>query len=316
MQPTPPPHPYASTALPTGTQYEISSGTLRAVVTEVGAGLRSLTVDGTELLDTYAADEMPHGGRGQVLIPWPGRIANGEYTFEGTHTQAPINEPPTNSAIHGLVRWLNWRVASQEVDRITLELTLHPQPGYPFTLHVQETYALEMDRLAVTTTARNIGSAPLPYGVGHHPYFTVGTDLVDSDTLTVPANAYLRTNENSIPVPPPVSVQGSEYDFRQGHAIGQTKLDTGYTDLAFADGWGRVTFAAPSGGRRVVLAFDASHQFVQIFTGDHLKEAERRRRGLAIEPYTCAPNAFNNGLGLRVIQPGESFASTFTIGGH
>ena len=301
-------------ALPSGEQYEIQLGTMRAVVTEVGAGLRGFSVEGQGILDTFGPHEMAQSGRGQALLPWPGRIEDGRYDFQGTSYQLPLSEPPAHNAIHGLTRWVNWRVANYEKHSLTMELTLHAQNGYPFMLLLQERYTLSSRGLEVQTTARNIGSSPLPYGAGHHPYVAVGTESVNAAVLHVPARSYFRTDERSIPIVPPVNVEGTPYDFRAPRLIGETILDTGYADLMpDADGWTRVTLSAPAGHPSVTVFMDAAHPFLQVFTGDTLSDRARRRKGIAIEPYTCAGNAFNNGYGLRVLQPGASFASIWGI---
>ena len=62
---------------PSGKQFELAHGDQRAVVVEVGGGLRSYSAGGRELLDGYGADEMCASGRGQVLLPWPNRIEDG-----------------------------------------------------------------------------------------------------------------------------------------------------------------------------------------------------------------------------------------------
>lgn len=300
-------------ALPSGKQYEIQLGATRAIITEVGAGLRSFSVEGGEVLDTFAPDEMAQSGRGQALLPWPGRIEDGHYSFNGKTYHLSLSEPAARNAIHGLTRWVNWRVASHEARSLTMELTLHAQSGYPFVLLLQERYTLTRRGLEVQTVARNIGSTPLPYGAGHHPYFTVGTKSVNAAVLHIPARSYFRTNERSIPIVPPASVEGTPYDFRAPRPIGETVLDTGYADLIpDADGWTRATLSAPAGHPNITVFMDASHQFMQVFTGDTVDVA-RRRKGVAIEPYTCAANAFNNGYGLRMLQPGESFASAWGI---
>lgn len=303
----------SETALPSGKQFEIQRGALRAIITEVGAGLRSFSIGGHELLDTYEPHEMASGGRGQVLLPWPGRIEDGQYTFAGKRQQAPITEPAAHNAIHGLTRWLNWTALLHESHQLVMKVTLHAQPGYPFVLLLQERYTLTAQGLEVQTTARNIGAVPLPYGAGHHPYFTVGTELVNDAIVSLPAQSYFRTNERSIPLLPPERVEGTSFDFRTPHPIGELVLDIGYTDLIFEHGWSHVTLTAPAGQPRITISLDAAHQVLQAFTGETLSDPARRRRGIAIEPYTCAPNAFNNGYGLRTLQPGEWFSSTWRI---
>ena len=93
-------------------QFEIASGDQRVVVVEVGAGLRSYTVDGRDVLDGYGRGEMCPSGRGQILAPWPNRLEDGAYDFDGRHLQLPINEIDAHNAIHGLVRWEAWSSGS------------------------------------------------------------------------------------------------------------------------------------------------------------------------------------------------------------
>src|SRR5262245_30102065 len=120
--------------LATGEQYELRFGEQYAVVTEVGATLRAYRVAGREGRDGHPAEQMPVGGRGQVLIPWPNRLDGGSYSFGGERYQLAIGEPRTQNASHGLVRWLNWQLVARDETSVTLGLVLHPQSGYPFAL--------------------------------------------------------------------------------------------------------------------------------------------------------------------------------------
>ena len=79
---------------PSGEQIAIAVGDQRAVIVEVGGGLRSYSASGLDLVDGYGGDEMSSSGRGQVLIPWPNRLEGGSYEFDGKHHQLPLNEPP------------------------------------------------------------------------------------------------------------------------------------------------------------------------------------------------------------------------------
>jgi galactose mutarotase-like enzyme len=94
--------------VPSGEQIEIVAGDQQAVVVEVGGGLRSYSAGGRELVDGYGADERSSSGRGQALIPWPNRLQDGSYEFDGRRHQLPLNEPEHRNAIHGLVRWAAW----------------------------------------------------------------------------------------------------------------------------------------------------------------------------------------------------------------
>lgn len=304
----------ADDTLPTGRQYTIRRGDMAATVTEQGAGLRSFSVGGREVLDTYRQDQPCDSGRGQVLLPWPNRIDKGAYTFNGATEQAGLNESARNNAIHGLTRWMNWNLSMQESDRVVLSLVLHAQEGYPFVLALEQVYALTDRGLEVQTSARNVGTTPLPYGAGYHPYITVGTQFINSATLRIPARTYFRTDERLIPILPAVSVEGTPYDFSEARTIDETVMDTGFADLIRdRDGFARVTLSAPGGHPSVTVFMDASLPFLQIYTGDTLSAPAAQRRGVAIEPYSCASNAFNNQLGLRVLQPGETFTTHWGI---
>jgi aldose 1-epimerase len=168
---------------PSGEQYELAFEDQRAVVVEVGGGLRTYTVGAREILDGYAEDEMCTSGRGQVLAPWPNRIEDGAYAFDGVDYQLALTEPKPGNAIHGLVRWASWTMLARDAARVTMGCLLHPQPGYPFTVRLAVEYALGADGLSVRTTALNEGGRACPFGVGHHPYFAAPTGRVDDMTL-------------------------------------------------------------------------------------------------------------------------------------
>jgi aldose 1-epimerase len=289
---------------PSGRQYELTHGDQRAVVVEVGAGLRLYEVAGRPLLDSYAENEMCRSGRGQVLIPWPNRIAGGSYEFDGTTHQLPLTEPTAGNAIHGLVRWRQWAAREQEADRVVMEHVLNPQPGYPFTVELTITYVLSDSGLAVQTEARNAGDRPCPFGAGAHPYLTLGTTPVDSLLLHVPAATALTSDDHGIPngTEP---LAGAEHDFREPREIGTTVLDHAYTDLERdGDGTARATLLDASGGHGAELWVDSGYSFLMVFTGDPLPDVNRR--AVAIEPMTCAPNAFRTGDGYLRLEPGDS----------
>jgi len=118
-------------------EVELAAGEQRVVLDEVGGGIRSYTARGREVLDGYPAGQPSPSGRGQVLIPWPNRLEDGSYEFEGQRHQLELNEPENGNAIHGLVRWEPWRVAEREPHRVVMTHALSPQPGYPFTLELR-----------------------------------------------------------------------------------------------------------------------------------------------------------------------------------
>lgn len=299
--------------LPSGSQFDLSHDDQRAVVVEVGGALRSYVAAGDELLDGYGAGERCTSARGQSLIPWPNRLRDGRYRFEGSEYQLPLTEPVKHNAIHGLVRWANWSAATRTQACVSMQHLLYPQSGWPFALALEVQYELSDDGLSVRTTAGNVGAGPCPYGAGAHPYLTLGTERIDPLVLQAPGRRYMRTDERGIPTGSE-PVDGTEFDFLGPREVGVTQLDTGYGDLQRdADGRARVRLSTPDGQRRAALWLDEAYPYLMLFTGDSLPEPARRRRGLGIEPMTCAPNALQSGEGLRILAPGESFTSAWGI---
>jgi aldose 1-epimerase len=296
---------------PSGRQLELAHGDQRAVVVEVGGGLRAYTASGNEVLDGYAEDELSPSGRGQVLLPWPNRLEDGTYEFDGRQHQLPLDEPERRNAIHGLVRWSAWSTAAVEPSRVAVEHTVHPRPGYPFRLEVRIEYELSDGGLAVRTTATNAGSGPCPFGCGAHPYLTLGTPTVDPLLLRVPGRSVLRSDERGLPTGED-PVDGGEYDFRAARAIGPTRLDHAYAELERdEDGLARAVLAHPDGGAAISLWADEAYRYLQVFTGDPLPDVARR--SLAVEPMTCPPNAFRTGVDLIRLGPGESFTGAWGV---
>jgi aldose 1-epimerase len=289
---------------PSGEQVQLAHGDQEAVVTVIGAGLRRYSARGRAVLDGYDADELCPSGRGQLLAPWPNRIEDGRYEFGGSTYQLALDEAERRNAIHGLVRWSQWSVAERASDRAVLEHTLFPTPGYPFTLALRAEYALSGDGLGVRIETTNVGPGPCPYGAGQHPYLAVAGDLVDAVELRVPAATVLDSNERGLPVGE--SAVAGELDFRAGRPIGATVLDHCFTGLdRDADGRARVRLG------ETTLWVDESWPYVMVFTGDPLPDVARR--SVAVEPMTCAPNAFRTGDGLVVLEPGETRSGSWGI---
>jgi len=264
---------------PSGEQYEIAHGDQRAVVVEVGAGLRTYTVGDREILDGYGAAEMCSSGRGQLLAPWPNRIEGGAYTFDGRELQLPLTEASAGNAIHGLVRFMPWRAVEHEADRVLLELLLYPQPGYPFALLLQVEVGVTDDGLAVHTTAENVGEHRCPFGLGHHPYFLAPTGKVDDVEFELPG--------------------------REPQRVGDAKLDDAFGDLERDDnGIARVRVDDTT------VWMDDAYRYVQLFTGD-LPDVQRR--SLAVEPMTCPRDAFRTGESLIRLEPGGRFEARWGI---
>lgn len=287
-----------------GAQCEIGHGLQRAIVTEVGATLRHYSVGDADIIDGFGVEEWSPSGRGQVLAPWPNRLDRGYYRFDDRAGQAALDEPELQNAIHGLVRWLPWKTALKSADEVAMTCSLHPQPGYPWRLDLEVGYRLDETGLTVSFRARNASSVPAPFGIGFHPYLSVGS-VIDDAVLHIPARRYLVMDDRGLPIgDEPVS--GSARDFTEPRAVGPMRLDTGYTDLMRgADGLARASVATADKGRRVSLWADSMFRYLMVYTGDTIETVSRRRSAIAIEPMTCPPNALRSGIGLLKLEPGQ-----------
>ncbi|HEV2361836.1 MAG TPA: aldose 1-epimerase family protein [Acidimicrobiales bacterium] len=294
-----------------GEQYRIQHGDQTAVITEVGATLRSYSVGGDEIVDGFAEDEICSGGRGQVLAPWPNRLDASTAEVNGVPIHLPVDEPGRNNAIHGLVRWLRWRVLEHHAAFIELYCTLAPQPAYPFDIGLIVSYSLDDAGLTVRARAGNKGTRPAPVGIGFHPYLRAAGESIDGATLTLPAERHLRLDDRGLPTKDDAGrigtpVGGTDLDFNAGRRIGDSKLDDCFAGV-WAAGAPRpeVRFSDPRRPCDVVLWMQG-FDYVMVYTGDTLGDVDRRRKGIAIEPMSCAPNAFaaGGGDGLKVIVTG------------
>ena len=246
-----------------------------------------------------------------MLIPWPNRLQDGRYEFDGHSHQLPLNEPERGNAIHGLVRSSPWTAGEREPNRVVMEHLLHQQPGYPFSVALRLEYVLSDQGLSVSTTATNVGATACPYGAGAHPYLTLGTATVDSVSLCAPGRTVLHSDERGVPVGE-VPVEGTDYDFRRPRSIGATKLDNAFADFERdEDGRVRVELRDPDVGTGLTLWMDEGYRYLMLFTGDTLPDVDRR--SLAVEPMTCPPNAFRTGDALVHLEPGKSFTSAWGI---
>lgn len=299
---------------PSGEQFEISYGEQHAVVVAVGGGLRSYRVADRPVLDGYPVEAMCDGARGQTLVPWPNRIKDGRWTWRGEQRQLALTEPEQHNAIHGLVRWVPWRLVDRSPASVTVECASFPQPGYPWPLTVRNTYTLGTEGLGVHTSVTNVGTEPAPVAAGAHPYITVGTPTVDTAVLQLPADTWLATGEQQIPTGSR-PVAGTPYDFRTPRAIGDVQIDYTFTDLhRDPDGRFRLRLSPPDGDIVVSFWVGGDYDYVEVFTGDALPDPQRRRRGLGVEPMTAPPNAFASGESLVVLEPEHTWTGEWGIG--
>lgn len=322
----------------TGEQFVIGSGTARAVLTEVGAGLREFTVDDVPYVETFGTGTLPPKGSGAILVPWPNRVAGGRWAHGGRRQQLALTEPAAGNAIHGLGRFLSWRPVAdtaapadtaaadtaaaadrasgaapsegEPASAITLRAVLNAQPGWPVPIEASVRYQVGDDGLRVTHSMRNLGAESIPFGIGAHPYPRAGRSDTDDCTLRLAASTVLPLDaERMTPSGEPTAVDGA-YDFRVGRGLVGVELDTPFGGCVPADGDDLVrhTIAGPGGG--VEVWAEPVFRWVQVFTP---ADFPGRGRAVAVEPMTCPPDALNSGVDLIDLAPGETWTASWGL---
>ena len=300
-------------ANPTGEQFEIVRGSARAVVTEVGAGLRAFEIAGVPYLETFDTDAKPPKGAGQVLLPWPNRTKNAEWTYQGEKQQLEVTEQARGNAIHGLTRRREWTLVEHAESSITFEIEVEKQQGWPVPLYARITYDLAPRELTVTHEIRNEGDSPIGVGVGTHPYFRIGDVPTDDLTLTLPATRvrpYL--GDDQLPYSDEQDVEGTGYDFRAGRVLATVDLDTAFGGLVVGED-GNHHHVLSHGEQSVDVWTGPDFRWVQVFTPADLVG---RGRAVAIEPMTCPADALNSGTDLIELDPGTSWTGSWGVRVH
>ncbi|MBP1231736.1 aldose 1-epimerase [Arthrobacter sp. PvP102] len=295
----------------TRTEHEISFGPYTAVATTRGGALRELRHEGRDLVVGFAADGEIPDYRGVICAPWPNRLAGGRYSFEGKDYQAVVNEEQRGTALHGLVFGAVWELLERTASSVRLGTRIEPGDGYPGRLDVSVDYELRPDGLHSTVRARNVGVEAAPYGACPHPYLIAGPAPLDEWSVQIPATEFMEVSADRLLPEGMAGVEGHAFDFRTEKVLGSVQIDHAFTGLIpNADGLAAVRVHDPSGSG-VELEWDGTWPWLQIHTAD--KPSGPTRLGLAVEPMTCPPDAFNSGTDVLRLAPGESHEASWTI---
>jgi aldose 1-epimerase len=214
------------------------------------------------------------------------------------------NDKDGPNAIHGFARARLWEEGPRSESSASFRLRIgrDDHPGYPFDLEAVVGYELLPTGLACAFVVRNVGEGDAPVGVGFHPYVLGAADAM---SLRVPASRLVEF-DGLLPTGRVIDVP-QELDFRTSRPVGAIRLNHCLTGLARdAHGFARVQAGD------VEIWMDRAFSHVVLYTGDAL--GPKARRAVAVEPMTCATDAFNHPeWGLRVLKPGEASAGTWGI---
>ena len=285
----------------------ITSGSYAVSIDTHGGALASLKFEGRDLVEPRGA---AHTYAGDLLAPWPNRIRDGKYSWKGVDYQAPLNEAARGNNLHALVFDKEWTVAAHTGDSATLTLSIHASQAYPTDLEFSVVYSLSGAGLHWQINAKNIGSASAPYGVSVHPYLMAEAGVKnDACTLTLKSSKYMSVDLERLLPTGVKNVEEANFDFRNGRIIGDQFVDHAFL---LDDRTARIELRAPS-GKGSWLSSDENAKWCQIHTSDRDGGAGSRMQ-LAVEPMTCAVDAFNSKEDVIELLPGASHSMWWKIG--
>lgn len=302
-------------ATATPDRIELVDGSACATIATRGAALAACAVDGVALVMPFDPASPRPAMRGAILAPWPNRIAGARYRFGGREHRLPVDEPATGSASHGLAADLPYVVVERSDRHVRMATVIEPRPGYPWRIELTIDHALRARRLHQRIRARNLSSTPAPVGLGSHPYLLAGAaaaGAIDDWRLRMPASVVgLAEPERPVPTVFVPVADAPALDFTRRRPLGATQLNHAY---AVPLGAGRrLVHVARADGAGVELELGEGADWVQLYTADAAGESAPRH-AIAVEPMTCAPNAFNSGRGLRAVAPGEALTLAWSLG--
>jgi aldose 1-epimerase len=298
---------------------DCSTGEYASILPFIGGSINGLTLkcnnELIKIIDEYESVEdvllnLHNTFKGSNLFPFPNRIADGMYIFAGQKFSLPLNFKNEKNAIHGLVYDQQFDVVNQGSGHQGCFLTLqYLSPdiceGYPFKYKLKQIYFWKKNRgFGCITLITNLSNCEMPVGHGWHPYFKAGTDIIDDLAIQFPSVEIIDLDQRNIP-----TGRSSIYnEFKQLRQIGNIELDNcfrlkrsnQYADIVLSNLRKNFHFKI----RQETGVNKYNH--LQIYTPPD-------RASIAIEPMTCAPNAFNNKDGLITLTSGSTISLFWSI---
>ena len=269
----------------------ITSGNSHAVINLVGSALVGLRFGEHEPIPE--TDLGPKVFAGTLLTPWPNRIQNGTYQFEGKKYQLEIRDGKGN-ALHGMADEQRATVLDSREGYAKLETFLVSSDGYPANLRVESVFELSATELNVSYQVTNQGPGNAPVGIGTHPYFL----YTDSTKIEINAKTAAVHDGQMIPIG---EVSTADLGLGPGRValVSDLTLDTQFGQLG--DPVATVT--------NDEFAYDIWQQdanWLMVYNTTVFPWAKGQGNAIAIEAQTCPADAFNTGEDLRVLASGES----------
>jgi len=280
------------------------------IIYSLGALLNTFIVQGKpNLVDGFdscknAKENITNGFKSCKLSPFVCRITEGKYVFN-QHEYKTGKFFLDEEAIHGLLYDAPFVITDSGADNASASVTLQytytkKNEGFPFEYTCAVTYRLEkQNKLSIITLITNNSEDEMPLCDGWHPYFTLG-ETINNLSFELNADTMLEFNEHLVPTGKIVPF--NKFQIRE--QFGNTFLDNCFLLSNYEKPACVLEDAA--NGLRLSIWPDQSYPYLQIYTPDH-------RKSIAVENLSAAPDAFNNGRGIKILKPAESyqFKTTF-----
>ncbi|MCB0577864.1 MAG: hypothetical protein KDD10_00965 [Phaeodactylibacter sp.] len=287
---------------------DTAAGNRIDLVPGFGGCVLNIELQGQPLLDGYATPEemaINRWAKNVLLFPFPNRLKEGRYEWQGREYRFPVNDGQTGNALHGfgMDQPMTVSAVNAAEEKASLRCAFHYEggrPSYPFPFLFETTFEIaNPGTVEVTLQVRNNGRAPLPFGMGWHPYFRL-SDKVDDLILQLPPCDMIGVDQAMIPT-------GRRYEyttFTQPRRIGPEVLDNCFA-LRQQEGQVHILIRGETGEVRYWQEVGpGKFGYLQLFTPYY-------RNTLALEPMSCNIDAFNNGEGLIRLAPGEAATASF-----
>ncbi len=265
-------------------------------------------IEGYDSPEDFASNCESKGFRSCKLSPYVCRIPdNGLYRYQD-QTLHVGKFDLAGASIHGLLYDMPFEIAYYEAtdDLAMVALQHHYEgtdAGYPFSYFMEVVYHLLPDnQLKLTTTVYNQHEGPIPIADGWHPYFSLGRPI--DELYFEMASDYMVAFDERL-VPTGELKPEARFEFMSG--LEDISLDNCFLLRKPLIG-PACSLVNTKDKIALYISPEDSYPYLQVYTPPH-------RKSIAIENLSAAPDAFNNKMGLLILDPDEqaTFATTYQI---
>lgn len=263
----------------------------------LGASLQKLSLNFVEMINGISNDQeglndYKNTYKSAFLFPFPNRISEGKYEFDQTKYKLNCNETTLNNALHGHIYNKPFSVKNSEANENNAVVSFFyvdegKTKGFPFPYQIEIIYTFSANKIDINFNILNTGKKSFPFGIGWHPYFKTGN--LNLNSLDFEAENQYLLDEKMIPL------KEISLKFKTPLTLGNTFLDD-----CFIAKKPKVSFICDTYKIEMDFSSTSKKNYLQVYMPP-------AKNCIAIEPMTCAPNAFNNKNGLLVLEPNAHF---------